>query len=123
MKAAIKDIRLAVNNDSFGILLRQDNDVLDETLHDIVFRTDVQIDQAAQSSPQPGGHGDHSAFSPDYANDGCGRTIPTVGDRLEVFSPGYNRYYAGIMDGVDGNARQVTYDNEDVENLALENEQ
>lgn len=41
MKATIEDIRLAVKDESFVNWVRQANDVLDETLHDMVFQTDV----------------------------------------------------------------------------------
>lgn len=47
----------------------------------------------------------------------------TVGDRGEAYWPGDSQNYAGTVNGVDGNAQQITYDDSDVENLALENEQ
>lgn len=124
MKAATEDIRLAVIDDLLATLVRPANDVLHETLHDIDFQTDVPIDQSAQSSPQLGEHGHHSStYFPDYTGDESDRTLPKVDDRVELSWPDDNSYYAGTVDGDEGNARQITCDDDDVENLALENEQ
>lgn len=112
-KAQLKILVLlsTVNDDSFTTLVRQANDVPDETLHDIVIQTDERFDQAAQSNSQTGEHGHHSSmFSLDYTSNKSDRTLLFVGDKVEVFRPDLDHYHAGTVDEADKNARQIRSD-------------
>lgn len=119
MKAAVEDIRLAVNEESFASLVREGNDHLDSSIEEMldenIFCDDKNTSDAMDNSSKIN-EGEDEAPSNFGENDNA--VLPDVGDSIEVFWPIDNQYYIGTVAEIsDENVYTVHYDDSDIEHL------
>lgn len=119
MRAAIEDVRFAVEEDSFASIVRDGNDKLTEEVDNLLLPTSHDIAPILQEDEKQ----DSSKETPEqyvermnYVSDDT--VVPALGDSIDVYWPLDNQFYPGTVSNIHpDNSYTISYDDGESETL------
>lgn len=117
MSAAIEDVRLCTVSDEFSEHLSESIDQLDSTLDlEIAATSECQTQSVDNTSANTVLHLQN--VESEVGDIELVTTVPSVGDRIEVFQPDKYQYFIGTIGKIKSNGNQtINYDDGDQETL------